>query len=437
MARLRSDVVAAVTLVGREERRLFGEILAALVGYAVWVGLTGVALFYGAGAAGIETTADPWSGGKTALVGVALLAWVVLPAVLAAWLLVDRMTNVSDNLHQHYRFRRPGALLVPPLALLAVGVGALVGLGGAWPAQVLVVAASLFVLVRTVAFGYRVFTLSVPVLMRLLVLLATPALALALLTGAATAAGRQATLVAVADGFGGGVGVAGLGALFEGVVDLGAVALPPVVVVAVAVTAGLPLGYVAVQLLAGLVNRLRGPEVRRSELRTGQRYPEFVDSAATTTTTRTTATGAATTDTTATGSGAGSSGPTDATAGASAGTTTASDGAGTASAGDGGAATVDGETDDTEGEMVEDVSNTRMFTPPEDGGEPAFLDDTDTGSADGGDAVGTAVEGTEGAETAVGGNTGGADDEGVCSACGESYNADAGYVFCPNCGEDV
>ena len=210
----RQDVTSSTRLVASEEPWLFAEMVLAVLAYAIWVGLTGAALSFGADAADVSLSPTPWTGAYAVIVAVAALAWLVVPAILVPRLLVDRLTNESDNLHQHYRFQHPSALLVPPAALFLVVGGAVVALDPApWPLLVALVAASAFVLVRTAAYGYRVFALSVPRALQGIVFLAALALAAALLTGGAVLAGREAYLVAVVASAGESVGIVGLGSL--------------------------------------------------------------------------------------------------------------------------------------------------------------------------------------------------------------------------------
>jgi hypothetical protein len=401
------DLVASFRLAVTDERRLFGAGLLAVLAWGLWVAATGAALTFLADAVGLGLSPEPWTGGFTAVVAVALLLWVVLPSALAVRLLADRLTNHSDNLAQHYRYRHPGALLAPPIALLAVAAGAVAALDPPWPAYPVLAFGALFLLVRTLAYSYRVFALSAPRVVLAAVGLTAPLLAVALITGGAIAAGRGPFLTAVADGFGRAVGVGGLGRVLTAPVTVAGVAMPTVLVAAVAVPVGLSAAYLAGQTAASLAARIREPTVRRSALRTGQRYPAFAQPAA------------GRDGGTAAGDGSGSDDPSGAdgpadTAGGAGNSNTVGTGAdpdprdGSASAADEPAAGGD----PGEGAaMAENVSNTRVYSPPE-----GF--DADGGADGGSDAAG---------DTAVA--------SGNCPACGGTH--DGSVSFCPDCGEPL
>ena len=455
MAGRREDLVSSFRLAVTEESRLFGAGLLALVVYALWVGLSGAALTFGADALNVSLSPEPWTGAKTGLAAVALLAWVVVPAAVAAWLLVGQLTNESGNIAQRYRYRHPGVLLAPPAVLLAVALVATVALDGPWPAFVVVVFAALFLLARTVAYGYRVFSLSAPRALAAAAALSFLALAVALLTGGATAAGREGYLEAVTEGFTGAVGADAAATIVTGSVTVAGATLPAAVVAAVAVPAGLSVLYLLVQTLGGGVNRVRKPDVPRSDLRTGQRYPDF----ARPTTSRAGGAGGSSTSgassspkasespTAPTGSGAGA-GPGSTASSTKAATSSASstgsrssstdsspDPAAPAEATGGGTGndSDDSPTVDTgpaDSQVTDDVSNTRVYTPPNDGddGDDPLPFGADPG--DGGDGADTDVEPGESARTGTTGSTAG--EEPVCPDCDEPH--DPGAVFCPACG---
>jgi len=148
MAGRRTDLASSFRLTVTDEARLLGGGLLALVVYAVWVGLSGAALVFGADALNVPLSPEPWTGAKTGLVTVALVSWMLVPAGVATWLLVGQLTNESGNIVQRYRYRHPGVLLAPPAVLLAVAPAATVGLPGPpWPVFVLLVFAGLFLFV--------------------------------------------------------------------------------------------------------------------------------------------------------------------------------------------------------------------------------------------------------------------------------------------------
>ncbi len=461
MAGRREDLVSSFRLAVTDEGRLFGAGLLALVVYALWVGLSGAALTFGADALNVSLSPEPWTGAKTGLTAVALLAWVVVPAAVAAWLLVRQLTNESGNIAQRYRYRHPGVLLAPPAVLLAVALATTVALDGPWPVLVVLVFAALFLLARTVAYGYRVFSLSAPWALAAAAGLSFLALSVALLTGGATVAGRESYLEAVTEGFTGAVGADAAATVVTGSVTVAGATLPAAVVVAVAVPAGLSVLYLLVQTLAGVVNRLRKPDVPRSELRTGQRYPDF----ARPTTSRTGSTGGSgasgasssptasksSTGPTASGAGAGSGSGSVAssTKGSTSSTSSAAsqssppdsspDRANPAEATGGGAGTGsdDSPTVDTgpaDPQVTDDVSNTRVYTPPGDGTDGDGADDPlSFGAGSGEESEGADAEGgPTGTSPAGRSEAVDATADDVCPDCGESH--DPGAVFCSACG---
>lgn len=451
MAGRREDLVSSFRLAGAGEARLFGGGLLALVVYALWVGLSGAALTFGADALTVSLSPEPWAGAKTGLVAAALLAWVLVPAAVGARLLVGQLTNESGNIAQQYRYRHPSALLAPPVVLLAVAAVATVALAGPpWPVFVVLVLGALFVLVRTLAYGYRVFSLSAPRALAAAAGLSFLALAVALLTGGAVLAGRRDYLVSVVEGVAGAVGVNGAVWLVDGSVTVAGATLPAAVAAAVTVPVGLSLLYLLVQTLAGIVDRVREPDVPRSELRTGQRYPDF----ARPTTDRTGGAGRSATGSAATSSPSSSSpgsGPPSGTGsgpGPGTGSTSPSAPSGSPSSppdpsadtadpaeadGARGADGSDSPTVDTgpgSPELTDDVSNTRVYTPPGDGDD----DDDDQLSLgpDSGDGPADAGTDTTAGGAAGAGDAAGVTADDVCPECGGSH--DPGAVFCPACG---
>jgi len=361
--RIRRELVSSFSLVVTAERWLLAGVPLAAVVYAVWVGATGAAIAQLTEFAGTPVTVAPWSGTTTAVAGVAGLLWVAVPAAVGTFLVRDRLTNHHDNLKHGYRLQHPASLLVAPAALLLVGVGALLGAGeAAVPVLALVVAGAVFLLLRTVAYAYRVFALSVPLVPLLALFFTLSLLGTSLIAGAAVAAGRAGLLADAAAGLGGATGLP-LPAVLTGTTELGGVPVPTLAVLAGGVPVGAAAAYVGVQTLAGLLARLLAPDVKRSSLRTGQRYPAFAHP----------------------GPGAAAGGSFEAgAAGAGTGGTSADAGGGTSADAADGPRTADaagaGATGDAEGaeagETVEDVSHTRVFRPPE---------DSDLAPEDGGD----------------------------------------------------
>ncbi|WP_226021612.1 zinc ribbon domain-containing protein [Halomicrobium salinisoli] len=350
----------------RTERWVATDLLAGAVLYAAWVAGTAALLRRAADAAGLS----PPAAHRPVLVAAGLL-WLAVPAAVAVYRLRDRLLNISGNVEQRYRFDRPAALLVPPAALLAVlAIVAAVVPDRRYGAAVLSIA-GLYLLARTTAYSYRVFAFSRPAVLY----------AATVVTVAVQAAAALVTVAPVVD----------RGALVErAVVTLGAgeyvtatvggVPLP--LVAAVAVPVGLSAAYLALQGVAALAVRLIEPDVNRSDLRTGQRYPPFVD----------VADGPAYDRTPADGEAAGDDVPPSAEP------------------------TPDEGPDD--GEDLDEVRHTRVFRPPGEG--------EDGPSAAGADLI---EDGAGGANAGSGGSAR------RCTACGETARAEE--TVCPNCGTSL
>lgn len=382
---LRDELVASIRLPVGEERWLAGGAVAVLIAYGIWVGATAAALTFGVEFAGRSLTIEPWTTTTTAAFGVGVVAWVLVPAAVVTYGVSRALTNVSGNIARCYRFDHPSLLVLPPLALFGVvgGVGIVRGTVSTPLAAVLVVAGALL-LVRTVAYSYRVFSLSVPELLTVFVFISALVVAVALLTGAAALAGQPALFGRALEGVEGLVGIDLT--WLNGSTTLGSVTLPTLQGLAAGVPAALSVLYLTVQTLTGVVFRLWAPDVPRSNLRTGQRYPRFARP--------TTAGGAVPT-------GAQTDRPGDASGPAE-----------PSSAGE-------GNEDDVESEVpARGPGDTRLFTPPPDGGEPSGAG---LGGPSGVTASQTAVVGE-------GGNTI------MCPACGERVSRDAEYTYCPACG---
>jgi len=271
--RLRRGLSISFRSVVTREWRLFAGMVLAVVGYVIWVGLTGAAISQLAAFANVSTAVDPWTGQTTGLTAVVLLLWVVLPAAAAVLLVVRETTNVHDNIEKYYRIS-PTLLLVPPLALLVVCAGVLAVVGPeSRPALAVAVVAAVFFQIRTLIYSYRVFAFSAPRLTQAALFVTAAVVLLALLVEGAIALGRDSFVEDAAAGFGELIGVGTTDLL--GTTTVAGLSVPALPGAAIAVPAGFSVGYVCLQALVGLVVRLRGKEVPRSKLRTGQRYPEF------------------------------------------------------------------------------------------------------------------------------------------------------------------
>lgn len=399
-------------LAWRQELWLPVGVPIAAVAYALWVGLTGAAVTYLAGAVAGSLTIDPWTGLTDLVVAMLALLWVVGPAAIAAVLVRDRVTNVRGNLATGYRLRHPLLLFLPPVVLLGVGVAGLATVGETVPVLAVLVVGAGWLPVRTVAYAARVFSLSMPVVGHAVAFLTATAAAVAGLVLAAGAIGRGALVDAVATGLAARTGVDGVAGVAGGTVDVGGAALPATVAALVAVPVGLSAAYVAVQLVGSAVARVVKPTVRRPELRTGQRYPGFARPAS----------GATPTSGGSGGQKTRGSNPIDARGGHAVSNGDGSaredgengDGGDSANGDDGGPAGV-GETDEPPN-VVSEVSQTRVFTPPEDASsiDPNAVANAQTPGAEG-DAAG---------------------EGGRCPECGRSVPAGADDGTCPHCGAE-
>lgn len=404
-APLWDDVTTSFGLV-RTESWVAIDLVAGLAGYVVWVA--------GSAALGVQVAslADypvaPDGSPTMSILGLVVLLWLVLPAAVGVARVRSRLLNIRGNVEQHYRLDRPGALLVPPVVLLTLALVAGVALGALAPLLfVVLVPATLYLLIRTAAFAYRVFSFSHPLLVYavLFATLAVQAGILLVYLGQATENGAVVS---------GAVDVLGLPVDPLATLDFGVSTAPMGLAIAAALPIVIALAYVLVQAIAGVIVRVRSPTIRPTRVRTGQRYPPSLEVASnggrTTSATRSGkqtpaskgagsgGTGSTASDSTDSGSMAADSTTADSTAesaDASADAATATDDASTTASAD------DATADDAE---ADSVSNTRVFTPP---------------SGTGDDPLSPAAGG-DGAE---------------CPDCGATVPADADA--CPACGADA
>jgi hypothetical protein len=263
------ELAVSVRLLAGEERRLLAGLLGGGAGYFVWLSGTGATAERLVESVLGPVSVSPWSAEATLLVVTFSVMWVLLPSVLAVRFVVDEVTNVRGNVEKRYRLERPFVLLVPPFVGLFVVLGA--GLVGGFGMGLLFVLGfvSAVSLVRTVAYGYRVYALSAPRGLQTLLFATAVFVSLATAVTSAGLAG-QGELVVVA------VSWAGLSGVAFGTVPVAGTAVPVLSLASATIPAIAALTYVAVQLLAGTVVRARQPEVPRSALRAGQRHPRVV-----------------------------------------------------------------------------------------------------------------------------------------------------------------
>ncbi|MFC6757540.1 MULTISPECIES: hypothetical protein [Haloarcula] len=185
-AELRRSVAVLAT-----EWWLVGGVLAGYLTYGVWVIGTGLALDTFTPELATTSLTTIGSTGVTGLVVLAAVAWLLVPAVAAAWLLDRRLSNLSGNLVSQYSIDHPGVLPAPSGVLMLLAGGAAVAVGPRTPVLVLMTVASVHLLVRTVAFGRRVYSFSYRPLFTALSAVSTAALAAAWLVQAPACRGRS------------------------------------------------------------------------------------------------------------------------------------------------------------------------------------------------------------------------------------------------------
>jgi hypothetical protein len=226
--------------------------------YGVWVIATGLA---------VETfaptlTTTTVTTGVTGLVVLAAVAWVLVPAVVATWLLDRRLSNDYGNLVSQYRIDNPGVLPAPSGVLVLLAAAAAVVVGPQAPVVTVLAVASVHLFVRTVAFGRRVYSFSPRPLFTVLSVVSAAAMAAAWLVHAPGLPGSVGERVASA----------GVASVVE--TGLGGTGLAPATALGVLVTvpAFLSGAYLAVQALAARSVRAKAP-LARPDKRAEQRYP--------------------------------------------------------------------------------------------------------------------------------------------------------------------
>jgi len=157
--------------------------------YGMWVVATGLA---------VEMFEPGFATTDVGLVAVGGVAWLLVPAVVAVWLLDRQLSNVNGNLVSQYRINDPGVLPAPPGVLMVLATVVALVIGPRLPVVFLMAVASVHLLVRTIAFGRRVYSFSVRPLFTLLTALSAVALAAAWLVQAPRLPGQVGTRVASA-----------------------------------------------------------------------------------------------------------------------------------------------------------------------------------------------------------------------------------------------
>ncbi|MBX0294545.1 zinc ribbon domain-containing protein [Haloarcula nitratireducens] len=381
--------------------------LAGYLFYGAWVVLTGLAV--GRLVPGFVDAAVLTVGGVpvTGLSVVAVVAWLLVPATVAAWLTNGRFRNRHGNLAKRYRLNHPSVLVAPPGIVLLGCLLVSLAIGSTPIAIAVALVASVHLLVRTVVYGYRVYSLSVPPLFTLFLFA----------TGAALAAGWlvQATFLgSVSPSVGNLVSAAGVDGVVETVLELTGVGPGTALTAVVATPALLSTTYLLAQQIAGAVVRSKAPLAEPSR-RPGQRFPIMPPVAQ--------AEGGRS------GARAGS------TSDRATGDETLSD-----ADGERGENAAESETAETTvGDEGDRSSNTRVFTP--DQSVPEEME-TNVGSGV------TTFDDADGSSDTEGEDDGWLDDTAVfsperrdastseaCPACGREIPPETTATFCPDCGE--
>lgn len=368
--------------------------LTCTISYGLWALATGIAVGSvtpGLANAGVTTVSGVTVTGRSV---VALVLWVLLPAAVVSALAGRRFVNEHGNLDNRYRLDHPSLLLAPPGLVLLGCLAATAAVGRSAALTAIALLGSVHLLVRTVAYGYRVYTLSVPGLFTALLAAGTAALAGGVLVAGTVLAESSATA-------GGLVARAGVPSVVETGLTLAGAAPADALAGLVAVPALLATAYFAVQIVAGTVVRIRAPLANPTR-RPGQRFPIMPPVS--------------------------HGDPAENDHG------TAGDGMAEGDAAPVGDASSDPDPDAAADGSEDDRSHTRVFTPdepdPGDGDAPtevATIDGMapDEDVADDGWEDDTAVFSFDRADSSPD----------ACDACGETIAADAAVSFCPNCGE--
>lgn len=382
-----------------------------LAGYLIfggWVVATGIAL---ANAVPALATTPVAAVGSTAITGrdvFALVVWVAAPALAATRLLDTRLSNSYGNLASQYRLDNPGALPAAPGVVLVLATLVALVVGPAAPVVAVLALASTHFLVRTVAYGRRVYSVSSRPLFGAMVATSGAALAAAWLV-------HGAGLPAPASAW---VGQAGVGSVVE--TGLGVAGTTPGTALGVLVTipALLAGGYLAVQTAVARRVRARAP-LSAPEKRAEQRFPIMPPVS------QQARAGAA--ETNGAGATSGTETPVSSPTGTETTETPVDDGA--TDAGE------DGATDTGAGGATDedDSSHTRVFTTdeaiPEDD-ELATAVAEESGAGDDGDD-----EWID--DTSIFSPDDGTPDGDECGVCGDPLPEDKTVTFCPNCGQQI
>jgi hypothetical protein len=260
--RLGSELRESAALL-RAETWLFVGVGLAWITYGGWVLATGLLLE----TLGLEGTVFATVDGRTISLRTVLAAgvWLVVPSLATVALLNRRLRNSYGNLTDTYRLDHPSLLLAIPGSVLLGCLLLSVILGQRRPLTVVALFGTVHLVVRTVAYGHRVYTLSVPPLLSLLVFVSAAALGTGWLTQVVIAPGGSSALSPW-------LARAGVGPVTEAALQLTGVQPSQATPLFIAVPGLLASVYLLLQLLAGTVVRIRAP-LSNPQRRPDQRFP--------------------------------------------------------------------------------------------------------------------------------------------------------------------
>ncbi|EMA30670.1 hypothetical protein [Haloarcula japonica] len=248
----------------RAETWLFVGVGLAWLVYGGWVLATGLLL---AQFPGLEGTVLVTLAGRTISVRTVLAAglWLFGPSLATVVLINRRLRNSYGNLVDAYRLDHPSLVLAIPGSVLLGCLLLSVTLGQQRPLTVVALFGTVHLVVRTVAYGHRVYTFSVPPLLSLLVFVSAAALGTGWLTQPVIASGVSSPLSPW-------LARAGVGPVAETVLQLTGVQPSQATPLFIAVPGVLASVYLLFQLLAGIVVRIRAP-LSNPQRRPDQRFP--------------------------------------------------------------------------------------------------------------------------------------------------------------------
>ncbi|KOX91772.1 hypothetical protein AMS69_16820 [Haloarcula rubripromontorii] len=248
----------------RVETWLFVGVAVAWLVYGGWVLATGLLL---AQFPGLERTVLTTFAGRTVSLRTVLAAglWLGGPSLATVVLINRRLRNRHGNLADAYRLDHPSVLLAIPGSVLIGCLLVTLTLGQRGPLTVVALFGTVHLVVRTVAYGHRVYTLSVPPFLSLLVFVSAVSLSTGWLVQTVIAPGVPPALSPW-------LTQAGVSPVGETAIQLMGVQPAQATSLFIAVPGVLVSAYLLFQLLAGAAVRIRAP-LSNPQRRPDQRFP--------------------------------------------------------------------------------------------------------------------------------------------------------------------